>query len=462
MNTEEQIYPSHAMIEKTILANFIKSPEHLFANVLQVKPAYFHVENYAFIYNLMYELVKQNLPIDTFILLNYLTKVQPDIDWKMEFEALKNWEEENKELPYFIAKLEENYVNRQFVSIALKMSDVSIPISERLNFSIQQLLELKNDKSYKTEEPLSKLLVYFVRNGGMVEKAQQIRSGITKLDRLMYGGFERGQLVVFGGRPGMGKTALLMTICNKIIDEGMHKVMFISLNLNPKHFLTKMLSNRLNYPTLKILKGEFPEDYNASCNRLLEAEKTGEFKYHFQINNDFMNLMAEINSQRLSHGVDVVIIDNLQMLEEINPIYYQNRNNTIGKNLRRLKQMALEFNFLLLIGSELSRSTERRSGSSCRPMLSDLKDSGAIEELADKVIMIYRPEYYQLSEWEDGEPTKDTGELMVCKNSMGHIENVKVAFNSDSFRFSDYIETDFYNGFDGNIPLSRSNEFEVK
>jgi replicative DNA helicase len=157
----------------------------------------------------------------------------------------------------------------------------------------------------------------------------------------------------------------------------------------------------------------------------------------------------------------VVIIDNLQMLEEINPIYYQNRNNTIGKNLRRLKQMALEFNFLLLIGSELSRSTERRSGSSCRPMLSDLKDSGAIVELADKVIMIYRPEYYQLSEWEDGEPTKDTGELMVCKNSMGHIENVKVAFNSDSFRFSDYIETDFYNGFDGNIPLSRSNEFEV-
>jgi replicative DNA helicase len=157
--------------------------------------------------------------------------------------------------------------------------------------------------------------------------------------------------------------------------------------------------------------------------------------------------------------VDVVIIDNLQMLDETNPVYYQNRNNTIGKNLRRLKQMAQEFNFLLMMGSELSRSAERRTGSSSRPMLSDLKDSGAIEELADKVIMIYRPEYYELSEWEDGEPTKDTGELIVCKNSMGTLDNVKVAFNPESFRFSDCIETIWHNGFEENIPEGRSNEF---
>ncbi len=459
MNNEEKIYPSHALVEKTILAIFMKQPELIHSHVLLVKPEYFHVEDYTIVYQVMYELVKQNSPIDSHILLDLLNKIKPDVDWKQVFIDLNNWAEDATQLGYFIGKLEENYVNRKFVGIALMMSDVDSSITTRLNQSFQQLLDLKKEITHKTEEPLSKLLVQFIRSGSMVDKAQQIRSGITRLDNLMYGGLERKQLVVFGARPGMGKTALLTTICNKIIDEGVYKVMFISLTQNPKHFLTKLLANRLDFSIIKILNGEFPEVYDAKCDRLITAEKEGTFKYHFQIDNDFMSLMAEINSQRISHGVDVVIIDSLQMLDETNPMFYQNRNNSIGKNLRRLKQMAQEHNFLLLVGSEISRSAERRSGTSSRPMLCDLKDSGAIEELADKVIMVYRPEYYQLSEWEDGEPTLNTGELIVCKNSMGKLENVKVAFNPESQRFSDLMEDFVNNSFEDNIPNSRVAEF---
>lgn len=459
MTTKENIYPSHAMVEKTILAIFIRNSKALNTYVLRIKAEYFHIEEYALIYQLMVELIKENAPVDEPILLNYLVGLQPDYDWQKEFEEIKIWGEFDDKLETFVNKLVENFVNRKFVEIALLISDLGIPEQKRINNSVQQLLDLKKLISHKTEEPLSKLMLEFMRTGGLTDKGAMIRSGIEMLDALMGGGFEKKQLLVVGARPGMGKTAFLMSMCNAIIDERKKRVLYISLSLNPKHFLTLMIANRLDHPISKISAGEFPANYNAGCNSLLEAENNGFFKYHFQTDNDFMNLMAEINNHRMRYGLDVVIIDSLQMMDESNPVFYQNRNNTLGKNLRRMKQMAQELNFLLVVGSELSRSAERRTSASNRPMLHDLKDSGWIEELADKVILIYRPEYYDLQEWEDGETTKAKGELVVCKNNFGLMENIRVSYNVESRRFFNHVESGFEQYDYLEIPESRKNEF---
>ncbi|OYU82607.1 MAG: hypothetical protein CFE24_14795 [Flavobacterium sp. BFFFF2] len=459
MNTKENIYPSHAMVEKTILAIFIRNSKALNTYVLRIKAEYFHIEEYALIYQLMLELIKENAPIDEPILLNYLVGLQPEYDWQKEFEEIKIWGEFDDKLETFVNKLEENFVNRKFVEIALMISDLGIPEQKRITNSVQQLLDLKKLISHKTEEPLSRLMLEVMNTIGNQDKEDKIGSGLIKLNRYLGGGFEKKQLVVVGARPGMGKTGLLMSMCNAIIDEGKKRVLYISLCLNPKHFLTLMLANRLNYPLSKIYAGEFPPNYQSGCNSLLEAENTGFFKYYFQTDNDFMNLMAEINNHRMRYGLDVVMIDNLQMMDESNPVFYQNRNNTIGKNLRRMKQMAEELNFLLVVGSELSRSAERRANTGSRPMLQDLKDSGWIEELADKVILIYRPENYGLMEWEDGESTKGQGELIICKNNLGVMENLRVNYDEESRRFSNTEELEFLQHNLFKIPESREDEF---
>jgi replicative DNA helicase len=167
--------------------------------------------------------------------------------------------------------------------------------------------------------------------------------------------------------------------------------------------------------------------------------------------------LAEISSQKIRQGLDVVIIDNLQQLEDLNPIFYQNRNTSLGKNLRRLKQLAEEMNLLIVIGSELSRNTEKRI--SGRPVLSDLRDSGWIEELADKVLMIYRPACYNLSEWDDGTHTYNNAEIDICKNKLGQIGSVRVNYNVEAFAFSDYKNSS--EAWDDNklIPENRMNEF---
>ncbi|MDP3928864.1 MAG: DnaB-like helicase C-terminal domain-containing protein [Bacteroidota bacterium] len=464
MNTEPKIDASHALIEKAILAAFIQNPELIAAHVLQVKLVYFHEPNYAIIYQMMYELLKQKSVVDKPILFHYLNLVQTEIDWQVEFGNMPHTQEAVSEIVYYIRKLEENFVNRQLVQIAGILGKTDTPISFRLNQSLQQLLTIKQELSAKQEVSLSELVQQFLQNDWAQNKSRQVKTGLNKLDALLGGGLDLKELLVVAGRPGMGKSALLFTICNHIIDAGKHKVLFVSLQLNQINFAAKLLANRFDYPLHKIKNSEFPAGYEKSCIDLLEAEEEGRFKFLYKTDTDFISLMADINTRKQRHGLDVVIIDSLQMLDEVNPLFFQNRHNTLGKNLRKLKQMAQENNFLLVLGSEVARSAERRFSVDNRPLLSDLKDSGAIEELADKVLTVYRPEYYHLEEWEDGEPTKDTGELLLIKNNMGNLGQVRVTYHTESHRYLDYqgyeAEEQIIHQFKDLIPPNRAHEFE--
>ncbi|MDZ4668605.1 MAG: DnaB-like helicase C-terminal domain-containing protein [bacterium] len=462
MENASNLYPSHVIVEKTVLSIFIKYPNHILAHLLRVKPAYFHVQQYALMFETMHELVKDYTPIDEPILASILKGIEPNIDWNKELADVMIWGELIENLPYFLDKLEENFTNRQLVALALMVSNLNQNEAQRIDQAIFKLLDLKKMLEQKNDGSISKLLVSFVKNGGMVKPEELISSGFIYLDQLINGGFEKGQLMVIGGRPGMGKSALLMNFCNHIIDTENKKVLFLSLRMNPKHFLMKLLANRLDFPLHKIIMGQLPDNYDQSCEGLLNAEREGRFKFHSVIENDFIQILAEINNRKITHGLDVVIIDNLQQLDDFNPAFYQNRNNTLGTNLRRLKQMAVELGFTLLIGSDLSRTAERRASLSNRPMLHDLKDSGWIEELADQVLMIYRPAYYQLVEWEDGEPTHGQAELRMCKNILGILSNFRLAFNEENFRFSYLNDISYQPDFMGHmqVPDSRKNEFE--
>ena len=114
-------------------------------------------------------------------------------------------------------------------------------------------------------------------------------------------------------------------------------------------------------------------------------------------------------------------------------------------------------NLLIIIGSELSRNTEKRG--SGRPVLSDLKDSGWIEELADKVLLIYRPECYNFTEWDDGTPAYKEADIDVSKNKLGQTGNVRVCYDSETFAFSDH-KYGYVHAQEGmHIPTTRMDEF---
>jgi replicative DNA helicase len=142
--------------------------------------------------------------------------------------------------------------------------------------------------------------------------------------------------------------------------------------------------------------------------------------------------------------MQMVLIDYLQLMrgDDAN-VKNGNREQEVSYISRSLKALAKELDVPVIALSQLSRMTERRTSSSNRPMLSDLRESGSIEQDADMVMFIYRPEYYQLNEWEDGEPTTGQAEIMIAKNRHGAIENIRLRFINDFTKFTDLMEDSY-------------------
>ena len=158
------------------------------------------------------------------------------------------------------------------------------------------------------------------------------------------------------------------------------------------------------------------------------------------------------------NGVKVIFVDYLQMMGTRK--YGYNREAEISYISRELRSIALDFNVCIVVSSQLSRATETRPGYK-RPLLSDLKESGAIEQDADKVIFLYRPEYYRIEEWDDDEcsPAKNTAELIVAKNKNGYLDKVRVEIEEEFTGFKNYEYT-FKNEF--SFSQDRLNEMVTK
>jgi len=457
MENNDNLISENEVIEDIVLGVFITNYEQISNFIFRIKSDYFEVNENHQIFEIILELYKSNQPIDELIIKNCLYDIWHETNWNEKIGKLSNYHTYDLQIDFFVNKLQENYVNKQLVATALMVSNQATDKTSRINSAIMQLMDLKKLISVTESKNISKLIDQFKENKGFINTDLLVNTGLVDLDEKLNGGFEQKQLIIIGARPGVGKSALLMNFFNQILLEKKKKVLFVSFMMNPKRFLALLLSNKLKQPFNEIVNDFTASKYQEECKEIIAAEESDMFKYHFQKDNDIVSLLAEISSQKIRQGLDVVIIDNLQQLEDLNPIFYQNRNTSLGKNLRRLKQLAEEMNLLIVIGSELSRNTEKRI--SGRPVLSDLRDSGWIEELADKVLMIYRPACYNLSEWDDGTHTYNNAEIDICKNKLGQIGSVRVNYNVEAFAFSDYKNSS--EAWDDNklIPENRMNEF---
>jgi replicative DNA helicase len=457
MENIDNLISTNEVNEKIVLGVFIVHFGQISKYILRIKLDYFEKKEHQQIFEIILELYKSNHPIDALIIKNCLYDIWHETNWHDTIEELTNFSTYHSQIDFFVNALQENYVNKQLVATALMVSNQATDKTARINTAIMQLMDLKKLISISEDENISKLIGQFKENKGLIDSDLLVKTGLVDLDEKLNGGFEQKQLIIIGARPGVGKSALLMTIFNQILSEKKKKILFVSFMMNPKRFLALLLSNKIKQPFNVIVKDFSPLAYKEECKEITAAEESGMFKYHFQKENDIVSLLSEISSQRIRNGLDVVIIDSLQQLEDLNPIFYQNRNTSLGKNLRRLKQLAEEMNILLIIGSELSRNTDKRG--SGRPILSDLKDSGWIEELADKVLMIYRPECNNLTEWVDGTQTYNNAEIDICKNKLGQTGSVRVNYNTESFVFINYKYEYVEPKIEMQIPETRMDEF---
>jgi replicative DNA helicase len=266
-----------------------------------------------------------------------------------------------------------------------------------------------------------------------------------------FSGLGLGELVVIGGRPGMGKTQLVINLALNISTT--FPLLYFSLDLSSFALSSRFLASLSSINIQKIIQNKLNDEEKDNLNDAVKKLDDYKIFVNDSSNYSIQALKEHCKKHIEENGVKVIIIDYLQLISPLK--YRNNREYEISIITRELKNIAKEFNVCVIVSSQLSRAVESRGGDK-RPMLSDLRESGSIENDADMVIFIYRPEYYGIYEDADGNSTLRITELIVAKNRNGEIGTTVIKMDGHRSNFRDFDA--YKNEFDFN--QSRLDEIE--
>ncbi|MBK9633960.1 MAG: DnaB-like helicase C-terminal domain-containing protein [Bacteroidetes bacterium] len=268
------------------------------------------------------------------------------------------------------------------------------------------------------------------------ENTQAILTGFKEFDS-RFGGLSKGEFTIIAGRPAMGKSLLMVNLALNMLQLD-YSVAYFSFDLNKTHLLTRFLACKSDVESSKILQNKLS---NIEKELVENAAVELSSKKLFICDTVVYKIEAmEEECRRLvkEQKVDVIFIDYLQMIDNlINIGSYYNRDREIGRISRKFKKLAMELNIAIICSSQLNRSVESRGGEK-KPYLHDLRDSGNIEQDADKVIFMYRPDYYGLTHDYEGNETKNLVELIIAKNRNGCIGSINLLRTDKFTKFVDY------------------------
>lgn len=294
-------------------------------------------------------------------------------------------------------------------------------IRELIN-KLSKLDKMESDQLVEDRtKPILGAFHSLVKRMDSVVTDERILSGIEEFDQ--YNGFYPGEFVIFGSRPAMGKSALLQTLVMNMSKD--HPVLYFSLEASEGALMQRLVSQLTEIPFYKIMRN----DLNALEKQLVKGIDKEFSGRKFYINDDNINSLTalrEICKKYVDEcGVELICIDYIQLIRTDR--YRHNREQEMSYVSRELKKIAKDLNVVVIATSQLSRSVEMRGGDK-RPILSDLRESGSIEQEADKVFFVYRPEYYGLMQDENGNNTQGIMELILAKNKSGTQDSYKLTF----------------------------------
>ena len=268
-----------------------------------------------------------------------------------------------------------------------------------------------------------------------------IATGFEKLDKIT-SGWQPSDLIIIAARPGMGKTAFVLSMARNIAIDFGHPVALFSLEMSSVQLITRLISSETGLSSEKLRTGKLEKhEWEQLSVKVRDLEKAPLYIDDTPSLSIF-DLRAKARRLASQYGIRLIVIDYLQLMTAGgNGKGGGNREQEISTISRNLKALAKELDVPVIALSQLSRAVETR-GSSKRPLLSDLRESGAIEQDADIVSFIYRPEYYKIDEWDDDEqtPTQGQAEFIIAKHRNGSLENIRLKFIGSLGKFDNLEE----------------------
>ena len=431
--------PHNFLAEKIILSTLLISRDAIETTLKKIPVNAFYFKNHQEIYKSIIFLHQNKNSVDILTLITFL-KDQGLLEKIGGIEVLTELINQVPNLIYFeeyIELVQDKFLRRLLIQLGYKTINSSfitnIPLEDIFESLEKHLFKLTNQRQnfevLSSAEILSNIFLD-LKHKSLNPILPGLASGFYDLDSITQG-FQKSDLIIIAGRPSMGKTAICLNMATNILKLHKYPVLFFSLEMSKEQLAYRLLSNEIEITNTRLKKGQLDENDWVKLNKVIKCFSNLPFFI-----DDTPNLSIQdirLKTQRVffeQKMIGLIIIDYLQLVESPNT-YSDNRVEELSKITRSLKNIAREFKVPIIALSQLSRNVENRFNK--RPILSDLKESGSIEQDADLVLMLYRDSYYN-------EIIKDNDitELIIAKHRNGSIGKVKLSFDPKFTKFSNY------------------------
>ena len=446
-----KIPPQAIDLEEVVLGAMMIDKKGVDEVIDILSPDAFYLEKHKHIFEAIFKLFENSEPVDLLTVSSQLKKDEKldVIGGDFYLISLTQRVSSSAHIEFHARIILQKYIQRSLIKISNEIIeeayDETKDVFDLLDNAEAKLYEVTQGNVKKSTETAQSLVIQAKKKIEEIsnkEGLSGIPSGFDKLDKLT-SGWQPSDLVIVAARPGMGKTAMTLTMARNIAVNSNIPVAFFSLEMSSVQLITRLISSETGLSSEKLRTGRLEKHEWEQLNVKVKTLEKAPLFIDDTPSLSIFDLRAKARRLASQYGIKLIVIDYLQLMTAGGSMKGGNREQEISTISRNLKALAKELNVPVIALSQLSRAVETRGGSK-RPLLSDLRESGAIEQDADIVSFIYRPEYYKIDEWDDEErsPTEGQAEFIVAKHRNGGLENIRLKFIGHLGKFDNLDDFD--------------------
>ena len=436
--------PANIEAEQALLGSIIISPDSFDRVSGMITAEDFYLEEHKHIYRTLLNMFNSSKVIDTVTLVNSLVEegYRDEAGGSQYIALIANSVPTVANAKDYAKIVKDKAVLRRLISICESISsdayEESSPVKAIVDSAEQKVFDISRDNAGKEIRHIRDILqnVYqdietLSETGGAVSGA---KTGFSALDKMLIQ-MGKGDLIIVGARPGMGKTSFAMNIATNVAKTSKKAVAIFSLEMSGEQLVTRILSSEALVDSVKLRTGQLkPEDWDNIAGVISSLSGCDIY-----IDDTSAITTGEIKSKlRRIKNLGLVVIDYIGLMQSTSNT--DNRAQQVGEISRNLKIMAKDLGVPIICCAQLNRGTESRTGEGKKPTLADLRDSGSIEQDADIVLFLYRDEYYKDISGNSGtdnsvQDSANTAEVIIAKNRHGSVGNIKMGWIGQFTKF---------------------------
>ena len=441
-----KIPPQAPEVEEAVLGALMLERD-AYVNVAAIlKAESFYKEEHQKIFKVIQHLVANEKPVDLLMVTQELKNREEldEVGGPIYITQLTSRVASAAHIEFHARIIAQKFIQRELIRISseiqVKSYDDSMELDDLIDYAEASLFKVTEGNISKESQPIKPLLREAIErieaNAKKPDGLSGIPSGFSKLDKIT-SGWQNTDLMIIAARPAMGKTAFVLSMARNMAVLKNVPVAVFSLEMSSIQLVNRLIAAETELGSEKIKSGKLEDWEWELFNRRIKNLENAPLYIDDTPALSVFEFRAKCRRLKMQYDIGIVIVDYLQLMTAGSDVK-GNREQEVSTISRNLKAIAKEIDVPIIALSQLNRSVESRDGK--RPQLSDLRESGAIEQDADMVMFIHRPEYYGITQDADGNSLMGIAEIIIAKHRNGSVGDVQLAFKASLAKFMDVEE----------------------